>query len=125
VTPSARPDVLRDVRRVELRRRRLDRELSTARHRIPGVHGEVHQDLRDLIDVDEDAGQLAARHANELDILTDHAPQHAIGLRNDFVEVHERGAQQLATAECQQLFCQPRCVEAGEPDLLELHAHRI
>ena len=54
----------------------LNRELPAGGHGIPGVHGEIHDDLFDLTRVSADCPEVSSRQHHEVDIFPDHAREH-------------------------------------------------
>ena len=79
-------------------------ELAALRHGIPGVDGQVHDDLFHLSWVGLHAPQGCLEQRYPLDVLTDQAPQHLVHVGHDRVEVDDLGLQNLLSAQCQKLL---------------------
>src|SRR5581483_3305607 len=69
--------------------RRLQGQGATLRHRVPRVDGQVEDHLLKLAGVGLDRGQVRGQGELQLDILADHAPQHAVHVLDDGVEVQD------------------------------------
>ncbi len=105
--------------------RGLDRQRAAARHRVPGVDGEVDEHLLDLPWIGLHAPKGSPRQRDELDVLADHAPEHRLDSLDDGVEVQHLRLEQLVAAEREQL-----ARERGRPlrrllDLLRAGAQRV
>ena len=95
------------------------------RHRVAGVDRQVHQHLLDLAGVGLDRAGLADGADVELEVLADQAPQHAIELADDGVEIDDARLDDLPAREQQQLAGQGGGALAGALDLLERRPVRV
>ncbi len=82
---------------------RLDREGSSIRHGVPGVHGEVDEDLLHLTRVHLRRGDLLVENEPQLDVFAKGAAQQLGRLPQDLVDVHHRRKNYLLTREGQKL----------------------
>ena len=77
-------------------------------HGIPGVHGEVHDDLLQLRWIHQDGLQLRLRLEVQVDVLAQDALQHRFHAGDDPIEVDDPGLQHLGAAEGEELLRQRR-----------------
>src|SRR5205085_347098 len=77
----------------------LDRQGTAARHRVPGIDGEVHDDLLELPAVRLHHHRMVSQFRDELDVVTDQALQETTGARDDVVQIENLGVQDLAARE--------------------------
>ena len=105
--------------------RRLDDQPAAVGHRVAGVDRQVHQHLLDLARVGLDRAGLADGADVELQVLADQAPQHAIELADDGVEIDDARLDDLPAREQQQLAGQGGGALAGALDLLERRPVRM
>lgn len=96
----------------------LDRQLSTRRHCVACVQRQVDQHLLELTGIGVDRPGLGSRDGDELDVLTDQAPQQLVGREHDPVDVDELELEHLAAAERKELPRQRRGPAGGAADLL-------
>ena len=87
---------------------------------IPGVDDEVHDHLLELPRIGQHDAELPRRQQLQLDVLTKHAPQHLVQVRQDVVQIDDLRLEDLLSAEGQHLPRQIRSALAGALDLLEL-----
>ena len=103
----------------------LDHETAAVGHRVAGVDGQVHQHLLDLAGIGLDRARFADGADVELEILADQAPQHAIHLADDRVQIDDARLDDLAPREEQQLAGEGGGALAGALDLLECRPVRM
>ena len=108
------------VRLVQFRIAGLYRQSASLGHGVPGVDGEVHDDLLDLARVRLDVAQAVRQRSGETYVLADDAAQHPVQLPDDRVEIEDAGLQDLAAAEGEQLTCEGSCVLGRFQDLADL-----
>jgi hypothetical protein len=82
----------------------LDRQLPAPGYRIPGVHGEVQEDLLDLRRVRLHPPQAPGGLRGEVDVLPDETAQHRLDLDYDRVEVEDLRREHLLAAEGEELL---------------------
>jgi hypothetical protein len=107
-------------RRVDLNVRRRDDELSALRHRVPGVHDQVHDDLLDLARIGLHESEIGRQPRLQLDVLAEEPRQHLAGVRDDLVEIEDLGLHHLAATEREDLPREVGGPPSGRPDLLEV-----
>ena len=94
---------LLDVVLVELHGGRFNGETAPLRHGIPGVGGEVHQDLLDLNRIDADAIQFFPGDEGKFDVLADEAVKRPGDVGDDGIQVDDPEGLHLLAAEGEQL----------------------
>ena len=77
--------------------------LPPLRHGIPGVDGQIHEDLLDLPRIGFHVSQGGVSNQRQVDILTDQTSQHLLHVRDEGVQVQNPRRQHLLPAEGQQL----------------------
>ena len=95
---------------VEKRVAGLQSQFAALGHGIPGVDGQVHDDLFHLATIDVHAAQLRLQMTGDFHILADHPAQHLLHVAHDAVEAYHRRHQHLLAAERQELTgdrCRP------------------
>ena len=107
---------------VELRVAGLDRQPSSARHRVPSVDRQVQQDLLDLTRISQDMPEVRSRREGQLDVLADQPGEHPSQVADDLVQVEHPGLQDLPAREGQQLLRQCGRPLASLQDLLHVLA---
>ena len=113
------------VRFVERGVRRFDRETAAGRHRIPGVRGEVDDDLLQLRPIRADRFEIRRQRRDEIDVLADHAAQQDGRVPNERVDVEDGGNEHLLAAERQQLSGEGRAPFGRFDDLVDVVGLRI
>src|ERR1700761_1673435 len=81
----------------------FDNQLSTVGHRVPRVHGQIHDDLLDLPWVSFHGTQRGIQSRAELDIFADETFEHLLDLDEHAVQIQASRLEYLLTAKCQQL----------------------
>ena len=124
----------------ELHALRVDRESRRRRHRVARIDRQVQQDLLHLSRVDAHGCEVLAERHPDRDILADRAHQHALRVRDEFVEAHDPRFEHLLAAEREQLLRKlraraspprewsrrpsARCASRGELVEEEIHRRR-
>ena len=98
----------------------LDFERSAERHRVPGVHREVHQNLLHLMSVGAYQAGLGAATHGQIDVLADHALQQAFDVPQKAAQIEYSGLNRLAAAEGEQLSGQSGSAPRRVQDLLQV-----
>ena len=88
--------------------RSSNQQTPTLGHRIPSIHGEIQQHLRDLRRIDVHHSLVGFQIHLKINALAHQTPQHAFRLRNHGIQIDYPGLQNLLAAESQQLPCK-RC----------------
>ena len=102
---------------------RLQRDAAAALDGVPGIHDEVGEDLVHLGGVDPRRPEGGRRLPDQRDVLPDEAPEHALGVLDQLVEVHLPGLDDLLAGEGQELADEVAGAHRGLPDLVQvLHA---
>ena len=107
VQPRLGLDVPLGVDPVQLDVGSLYRDFSASRHRIPGIHRQVHNDLFQLPRVGPNSAQVRRESRVQLDVLPDQSPEQFPCIRDQRIQVHHPRFEHLLPAEDEQL--------AGEP----------
>ena len=102
-----------------------DRDRASVGHGVTGVHGQIGQDLTELPRIDLDRVQIRLQPGQQLDLLAEHAPEHARVLLDNRVDVHHLGLQNLLAAEGEQVLGQLGGTLAGTADLAQVVADRV
>src|SRR4029078_13274868 len=79
---------------------------AAAGHRVPGVDGQVDDDLLHLRGVGADAAEVAAAAGDELHVFADEALEERAHALDDLAEVQDARLQDLLAAEGQELVGQ-------------------
>ncbi len=103
VSPRFHGDVRVGILLIELDIAGFDGELPSARHRVAGIHGQVHDDLLELSRIRQDVSELARQMHCEVDVFTEQAAEHALDPPDDLVHVRDPGLDDLLAAEAQEL----------------------
>ncbi len=103
----------------------LDDELSTIRHRIPGVDSEVCEDLFDLARIHFDTAEVFGQEGDELNILSDKASKHLIRIENNFVEVEYLWLDHLSAGKGQKLLSESSGPLRGLQNLKKIIVHAV
>ena len=119
VWPDLRLGVLGGVCRVDHDVGGFDRHPTAVRHRVAGVHDQVHQHLLELPRVGLDRRARGAGLGQQIDVLADQPPQHGADAANHGVEVEDLRLEDLLAPEGEELARQVLGA-AGRP-LDELH----
>ncbi len=110
-----------------------DGKPTAIRHGIPGVDGEVHNDLFDLAGVGLDPPQVWGQGRRQRDVSADEPPEHCLEIAHDAVQVEDLGLKHLLAAEGEELarkICPPLsslddlfdlAAAVGVLDVLEQH----
>ena len=93
-----------------------DSDCPSPRHRVAGVHDEIHQYLFDLAAIREHPGGDRVELGYELDARADQSPGQRRKLRNDSVQIDDAGPHHLSAAECQKLTREARGALRRVPD---------
>ncbi len=101
---------------------RLDGQDAAFRHRVARVDHQVHDHLLELARVHRDHRQRRIKGGADLDILPEHAGQHAMQVVEDLVDVHQLRLQHLAPREGEELAGERRRAIGGLQDLLDVLA---
>ena len=104
---------------------RADCQLASARHGVPRVDGQVHDDLLQQARVHAHAAGLIVEEGDQLDILAERAPQELVHLHDHGVGVQDADLDDLLAAEGQQLTGQVRGALARADDLLDGVPERV
>src|ERR1700746_3787219 len=89
---------------VQLDTCRFQNELSTARHSIASVHGEIHEDLFELRWIDFDIAGVWLKVNRQFHIFAEQLFQQFLNVANDSIGVDHPRFNELLTAECQKLL---------------------
>ncbi len=89
------------IRFVEARVRGFDRQLSTLRHRILGIHREVEKRAFQLIGVSFHLPKTGARHSLELDCFPKRSVQQVGHTGHQAIDIDRLGCQRLAPRKSQ------------------------
>src|SRR5207245_276113 len=119
VGPRAGAWMRLDEGAVELDVRGLDGEPTTLRHRVPGIDGEVQDDLLDLRRVGLDAAEGRVEQGDQLDRLADQRLEHLRHAGHDPVEVEHARLEHLLAAEREALLSERRRAIRRFPDQLD------
>ena len=104
--------MLASIARIQLDVGRLESEPASLRHRVPGVDGQIHDDLLDLAGVGLRVPESRAEDGDEGDVFSDQAPEHLAHLRDHGIQVQHHRIQHLLAAEGEELTRQvgrPQC----------------
>ena len=93
---------------------------AAGRHRVAGVHRQVHQHLLELRPVAEHRQRRRRRLQHELDVLADQPAHQPPDLAHDDVDVEHFGPEHLLAAERQELPRQQAGAMRGPLDLVEI-----
>src|SRR6185369_53297 len=113
------------IRSVQLHVGGLDRQPATVWHGIAGVHDQVHQDLLQLICVCVNRPEIAFTQHAHLDILTDQSCEHALHVRDHFIEIQDGELQDLLATECEELSSELSGSAPSLLDLFDVGTHRF
>ena len=105
--------------------RRSQGELAALGHGVAGVDHQVHDDLLDLSRVGLDPAERLPLHGGHLDVLSDHAAEHLVEVREEGVEIQHPGLDHLLPAEREELARQGGGALGRLLDLIDLGAHRV
>ncbi len=100
--PALEPTCSRVVG-VEIDVPRLERERSPRRHRVAGVHDQVHDHLLDVRRVRADSPERLRFHHLELDVLAQESPQHLVHASQEIVQIDHPRRDHLLAAEEEEL----------------------
>ncbi len=81
----------------------LDGERPAARHRVAGVHGEVHDGELELPGVSQQRRKTVRVAGLQDEVLSDETLEHALDAADELVQVDRPGLRRLLTAEAEQL----------------------
>ena len=73
VGPGHGPEVRLRVGLIEVDIGGFDRQRAALRHRIAGIHREIHDHLLELIGIGADVPEIGREHGNERNVLTNEA----------------------------------------------------
>ena len=111
---------LLNVRLGEFDRGGFDGDTATLGHGIPGIGGQVHQDLLDLDRVDADAAEPLPGDEVEFDVFANQAVQRPSDVGDDGIQVDDAKCLYLFAAEGEQLPGQLRGSAGGGEYFLKL-----
>ena len=114
----ARGVVVGGVRVVQIHVGRLQGELAPVRHRVAGVHGQVHDYLLELAGIGLDPPRGGCEPRAERDVFAQEAAQHLLQVADQRVDLEHGRLQDLLAAERQQLAGQPGGAIGGLVDLI-------
>src|SRR2546425_735978 len=117
--------VLERVALVELGVCRFDRELAAPRHRVAGVHDQVHDHLLQLARVGPDGPQVGRQRGLERHVRPDQPAQHVVDACDHAVQVEHPRGEDLPAAEGEQLAGERRGPLRGAENLLDVVAARV
>ena len=98
---------------------RLDRKAPSFGHRVPGVESQVQDHLLELRGFGLHRRNVVTEPHVQLDILTEHALQHPLGIAHHVVEVEDTGSDDLAAGEGEEAMGQIAGPLRRAPDLRE------
>ncbi len=102
---------------VELLVRGFQSQLSAARHGMPSIEGQVHDDLLDLAEVRLAEPQVVQGYGQDLDVFSDQPPEQGVEIQHDVVQVNDARRKHLLAAEREQLAGNARGSIGGRLDL--------
>src|SRR2546425_258429 len=117
--------VLERVALVELGVCRFDRELAAPRHRVAGVHDQVHDHLLQLARVGPDGPQVGRQRGLERHVRPAQPAQHVVDACDHAVQVEHPRGEDLPAAEGEQLAGERRGPLRGAENLLDVVAARV
>ncbi len=103
----------------------LEHQPSAARHRVPGVDGQIEDHLLQLHRVGTNESQVAIGIDRKLDVLSDQSTQHALEAHDDLIQIQRPRHQHLPAAEGEELSSERRSPLRRHPDLLDIAPHRF
>ena len=95
----------------------VDHQVAAGGHRVPGVQGQVHQQLLDLAGIAGHRRQVRAGPDDQPDVFADRAAQRLLDLADHRVQVEHLRAYDLAAGEGEQLVGEVGAALAGPDDL--------
>ena len=103
----------------------LDDEAAPVRHRVPGVDGEVHEELLDLARIGHDGPQVTSQRSLDLDVVAEQALKHVDQIRDQRADVQSFGRDDLTAGESQQLPGETRRPFPGRGHFLQIDSGRV
>src|SRR6185369_12898228 len=94
------------------------------RHRVRGVHDEVHEELFELSHVDLHGPELGCEVEVDRHALRDRPPKHRSELADDRVEMHILRIDGASMRECEELARECRTPLCRQADLNDVVAYR-
>ena len=70
---------------------RLQRQITAIRHRVAGIHSQVHDDLFDLARIRPHMPEAGGQNGNQFDIFANQAMKHFLGVAHDVFKSRPRG----------------------------------
>src|SRR5438876_10580026 len=125
VAPRRRREVLARIALVQFGVRGLDGELAALGHRIPRIHGQIHDHLLELPRVGLHGAERRIEPRREVDVLAQQAAQHLLDVGHEAVQADDARLQHLLAAEGEQLPGEPRRPVCGLADFLGVVAARV
>jgi hypothetical protein len=80
---------------------RRNLQLPPVRHRIAGVHGQIHDDLPDLVGIRHYRRAIRVQGRDQPHVFPDHALEHSLGLLHHRANIRGTGPDRLPPAERQ------------------------
>ena len=102
-----------------------DGQLASLGHGVPGVDGEVGQDLLYLTRVNLDHGRIQRGQGDQLDVLSNEAPEHPYDTKDILIQVNDSGLDHLPAGEGQELAGDGGRTLGGRLYLGEVAAYRV